>query len=33
VEYRGPGQLTGSDGLIDQLRKRLKERAAGAELG
>ena len=31
-EYRGPEQLTGPDGLIDQLRKRLIERAAGAEL-
>jgi putative transposase len=32
-EYRGPEQLTGPDGLINQLRKRLIERAAGAELG
>ena len=31
-EYRGPEQLTGPDGLINQLRKRLIERAAGAEL-
>src|SRR5437764_13693365 len=31
-EYEGPEQLTGSDGLINQLRKRLIERAAGAEL-
>ncbi|MCL4814893.1 MAG: IS256 family transposase [Vicinamibacteraceae bacterium] len=31
-EYRGPEQLTGPDGLISQLRKRLIERAAGAEL-
>ena len=31
-EYTGPGQLTGPDGLINQLRKRLIERAAGAEL-
>ena len=31
-EYQGPEQLTGSDGLINQLRKRLIERAAGAEL-
>ncbi len=29
-EYRGPEQLTGPDGLINQLRKRLIERAAGA---
>src|SRR5438046_7776268 len=29
---RGPEQLTGPDGLINQLRKRLIERAAGAEL-
>jgi transposase-like protein len=32
-DYRGPEQLTGPDGLISQLRKRLIERAAGAELG
>ena len=31
-EYAGPEQLTGPDGLINQLRKRLIERAAGAEL-
>ena len=31
-QYRGPEQLTGPDGLINQLRKRLIERAAGAEL-
>jgi hypothetical protein len=31
-EYRGPEQLTGPEGLINQLRKRLIERAAGAEL-
>jgi putative transposase len=31
-EYEGPGQLTGPDGLINQLRRRLIERAAGAEL-
>jgi len=31
-EYEGPEQLTGPDGLISQLRKRLIERAAGAEL-
>src|SRR3954453_6635236 len=31
-EYRGPEQLTGADGLINQLRRRLIERAAGAEL-
>lgn len=30
--YEGPGELTGSEGLINQLRKRLIERAAGAEL-
>ncbi len=30
-EYRGPEQLTGPEGLI-QLRRRLIERAAGAEL-
>ena len=29
---QGPEQLTGPDGLINQLRKRLIERAAGAEL-
>jgi transposase-like protein len=32
AEYTGPEQLTGPDGLINQLRKRLIERAAGAEL-
>ena len=32
-EYQGPEQLTGPDGLINQLRKRLIERAAGVELG
>ena len=31
-EYEGPEQLIGPDGLINQLRKRLIERAAGAEL-
>jgi transposase-like protein len=31
-EYRGPEQLTGPEGLINELRKRLIERAAGAEL-
>lgn len=31
-EYRGPEQLTGPEGLINQLRRRLIERAAGAEL-
>jgi putative transposase len=31
-EYQGPERLTGPDGLINQLRKRLIERAAGAEL-
>jgi putative transposase len=31
-EYEGPEQLTGPDGLINQLRKRLIERAAGCEL-
>jgi putative transposase len=31
-DYEGPEQLTGADGLINQLRKRLIERAAGAEL-
>ncbi len=31
-EYQGPEQLTGPDGLINQLRKRLIERAAGVEL-
>ena len=31
-QYQGPEQLTGPDGLINQLRKRLIERAAGAEL-
>jgi hypothetical protein len=28
-DYQGPEQLTGPDGLINQLRKRLIERAAG----
>jgi putative transposase len=32
-EYEGPEQLTGPDGLINRLRKRLIERAAGVELG
>src|SRR6266508_1803598 len=32
-EYEGPEQLTGPDGLINQLRRRLIERAAGVELG
>jgi transposase-like protein len=32
-EYEGPEQLTGPDGLINRLGKRLIERAAGAELG
>jgi len=32
-EYQGPEQLTGPDGLINQLRRRLIERAAGVELG
>src|SRR6266540_3391895 len=32
-EYQGPEQLIGPDGLINQLRKRLIEGAAGAELG
>ena len=32
AECTGPEQLTGPDGLINQLRKRLIERAAGAEL-
>ncbi len=32
-DYEGPEQLTGPEGLINQLRKRLIERAAGAELG
>jgi transposase-like protein len=32
-EYKGPEQLTGPDGLINQLRKRLIERAADVELG
>ena len=27
-DYQGPEQLTGPDGLINQLRKRLIERAA-----
>jgi putative transposase len=31
-EYDGPEALTGPDGLINRLRKRLIERAAGAEL-
>jgi putative transposase len=31
-DYQGPEQLTGPDGLSNQLRKRLIERAAGAEL-
>src|SRR4051812_33821143 len=31
-EYEGPEQLTGPEGLINRLRKRLIERAAGAEL-
>jgi transposase-like protein len=31
-EYEGPEQLIGPDGLINRLRKRLIERAAGAEL-
>src|SRR6266487_2180553 len=31
-DYEGPEQLTGPDGLINQLRRRLIERAAGAEL-
>ena len=31
-DYQGPQQLTGPDGLINQLRKRLIERAAGVEL-
>jgi putative transposase len=31
-EYQGPEQLTGPDGLINQLRRRLIERAAGVEL-
>ena len=31
-EYQGPEQLTGPDGLINQLRRRLIERAAGSEL-
>jgi len=31
-EYEGPEQLTGPDGSINQLRRRLIERAAGAEL-
>src|SRR5439155_545803 len=31
-EYQGPEQLTGPDGVINQLRRRLIERAAGAEL-
>ncbi|HEY3182674.1 MAG TPA: hypothetical protein VGJ77_07575 [Gaiellaceae bacterium] len=29
-EYEGPEQLTGRDGLINRLRKRPIERAAGA---
>jgi putative transposase len=31
-DYQGPEQLTGPEGLTNQLRKRLIERAAGAEL-
>src|SRR6266487_4408377 len=31
-EYQGPEQLIGPDGLINRLRRRLIERAAGAEL-
>ncbi|MFN8187206.1 MAG: transposase [Gaiellales bacterium] len=31
-DYRGPEDLTGPDGLINGLRERLIERAAGAEL-
>ncbi len=31
-QYQGPERLTGPDGLINQLRKRLIERAAGVEL-
>lgn len=31
-EYQGPEDLTGPDGLINRLRKRLIERAAGTEL-
>jgi transposase-like protein len=31
-DYQDPGELTGPDGLINRLRKRLIERAAGAEL-
>src|SRR5262245_59303905 len=31
-EYEGPEQLTGPDGLINRLRRRLIERAAGVEL-
>jgi putative transposase len=31
-EYQGPEQLTGPEGLINQLRRRLIERAAGSEL-
>jgi putative transposase len=31
-EYQGPEQLTGPEGLINQLRRRLIERAAGVEL-
>src|SRR3954464_5531196 len=31
-EYQGPEELTGPEGLINRLRKRLIERAAGAEL-
>ena len=30
-EYQGPEQLTGPDGLINQLRKRLIERAGGRQ--
>jgi hypothetical protein len=32
-EYQGLEQLTGPEGLINQLRKRLIERAAGASAG
>jgi putative transposase len=31
-EYEGPEQLSGPDGLINRLRRRVIERAAGAEL-
>ena len=30
--YAEPGDLTGPEGLLNRLRKRLVERAAGAEL-